>query len=44
MALNFDNIKDVVEKDYSAKNMDWKPDSTVRSVLLIGLKKMFPWQ
>jgi hypothetical protein len=42
IALNFDNINDVLEKEYSAKNMDWKPDSTVRSALLVGLKKMFP--
>jgi 2-oxoglutarate dehydrogenase complex dehydrogenase (E1) component-like enzyme len=44
IALNFDNINDVLKKEYSAKNMDWKPDFTVRSVLLVGLKKMFPCQ
>jgi 2-oxoglutarate dehydrogenase complex dehydrogenase (E1) component-like enzyme len=41
IALNFDNINDVLEKEYSARNIDWKPDSTVRSVSLVGLKKMF---
>jgi hypothetical protein len=44
IAFNFDNINDVLEKEYSAKNMDRKPDSTVRSVVLVGLKKMFPCQ
>ena len=44
IALNFDNINYVLEKEYSAKNMDRKPDSTVRTVLLVGLKKIFPCQ
>jgi hypothetical protein len=35
--LNFGDINDALEKEYSARNIDWKPDSTGRSVLLVGL-------
>ena len=42
IALNFDNIEDILEKEYSTRPVQWQPTSTMRMVLLVGLMKAFP--
>jgi hypothetical protein len=42
IALNFDNVSDILEEEYSTNSAVWQPASTIRSVLLVGWMKAFP--
>jgi hypothetical protein len=40
--LNFDNVNDILEKEYAARRAIWNPTSPMRDVLLVGFMKAFP--
>jgi hypothetical protein len=42
IAMNSDNINDILETEYSARPALWNPTSTIRTVLLVGMMKAFP--
>jgi hypothetical protein len=42
IALNFDNLNEIIEAEYSTRPTAWQPTSTIRTVLLVGLMKEFP--
>jgi hypothetical protein len=42
IGLNFDNIDEIIEREYSSTPAVWQPTSTMRMVLLFGLMKAFP--
>jgi hypothetical protein len=42
MALNFENMNEIIEREYSNESVQWQPASTMRTVLLVGLMEAFP--
>jgi hypothetical protein len=42
IAMNSDNINDILETEYSTPRALWNPTSTIRTVLLVGMMKAFP--
>jgi hypothetical protein len=42
VTLYFDNLTDILEREYADPADHWTPDSTIRTVFLVALERTFP--